>query len=398
LSTLPRLFDFLWSTAFDFAQVWVVVIAVLALVRRRWTLLRDWAVSLALEWAPQCWGTADDMKIAAYRVSEPDAGSDVSSLRTRAVYDEATDEWVLNGTKAWATNGGIANLHVVTATVDPALGSRGQASFIIPEGTKGIAQGQMYKKHGIKASHTRAVQMRRRRPRPGVTAAPTTAAFATGAGPGRTALVTTAAFATGARTTSRLPRRPGRTGMSGSFCFECFVRLDGGDDGLGRDALIRDQLPAGSASGRRERCRPQVLEHDHAGDASGFHRRGEMDNVLLSEELGELGLERLERPEIIQVRDLDGVDRAVLVLLEDQDIDEPDRARLDECHEFIGRLSGEVAFARGELDDDEVDRAELIECGVCHGVDPSRSAGWYSSRGRNLDLVASAPVGRWSSF
>jgi alkylation response protein AidB-like acyl-CoA dehydrogenase len=110
-----------------------------------------------MEWAPQCWGTADDMKIAAYCVSEPDAGSDVSSLRTRAVYDEATDEWVLNGTKAWATNGGIAHLHVVTATVDPALGSRGQASFIVPEGTKGIAQGQKYKKHGIKASHTAEV-------------------------------------------------------------------------------------------------------------------------------------------------------------------------------------------------------------------------------------------------
>ncbi len=48
LSTLPQLFDFLWSIAFDFAQVWVVLIAVLASVRRRWTLLRDWAVSLAL--------------------------------------------------------------------------------------------------------------------------------------------------------------------------------------------------------------------------------------------------------------------------------------------------------------------------------------------------------------
>jgi alkylation response protein AidB-like acyl-CoA dehydrogenase len=110
-----------------------------------------------IEWVPQCYGTPDDVRLGAFCVSEPDAGSDVSSLRTRAVYDEATDEWVLNGTKAWATNGGIANLHVVTATVDPALGSRGQASFIIPEGTKGIAQGQKYKKHGIKASHTAEV-------------------------------------------------------------------------------------------------------------------------------------------------------------------------------------------------------------------------------------------------
>ena len=110
-----------------------------------------------MEWVPQCFGTEDDIKVAAYCVSEPDAGSDVSGLRTKAEYDEAKDEWVLNGTKAWATNGGIAHLHVVTATVDSSLGSRGQASFLIPEGTAGIEQGQKYKKHGIKASHTAEV-------------------------------------------------------------------------------------------------------------------------------------------------------------------------------------------------------------------------------------------------
>src|SRR5947209_12782322 len=110
-----------------------------------------------LEWVPQCFGTADDIQIAAFCVSEPDAGSDVSSLKTKAVYDEAKDEWVLNGTKAWATNGGLANLHVVTATVDPKLGSRGQATFVVPPGTPGISQGQKYKKHGIRASHTAEV-------------------------------------------------------------------------------------------------------------------------------------------------------------------------------------------------------------------------------------------------
>ncbi|MGI8794811.1 MAG: acyl-CoA dehydrogenase family protein, partial [Acidimicrobiales bacterium] len=66
-------------------------------------------------------------------------------------------EWVLNGTKAWITNGGIAHLHVVVATVDPELRSRGQASFVVPEGTKGLSQGQKYKKHGIRASHTAEV-------------------------------------------------------------------------------------------------------------------------------------------------------------------------------------------------------------------------------------------------
>ena len=111
-----------------------------------------------MEWVPQCFGTGpDDLMIGAYCVSEPDAGSDVSSLKTKAVYDEAKDEWVLNGTKAWATNGGIADTHVVTATVDAKLGSRGQASFIVPKGTPGISQGQKYKKHGIRASHTAEV-------------------------------------------------------------------------------------------------------------------------------------------------------------------------------------------------------------------------------------------------
>ena len=110
-----------------------------------------------MEWVPQCYGDADDVKLGAFCVSEPDAGSDVSSLRTKAVYDEAKDEWVLNGTKAWITNGGIANIHVVVASVDPERKGRGQASFIIPPDTKGLSQGQKYKKHGIRASHTAEV-------------------------------------------------------------------------------------------------------------------------------------------------------------------------------------------------------------------------------------------------
>lgn len=110
-----------------------------------------------MEWVPQCYGDADDVKLGAFCVSEPDAGSDVSSLRTRAVYNEAKDEWTLNGTKAWITNGGIANIHVVVASVEPDLKSRGQASFIIPPNTPGLSMGQKYKKHGIRASHTSEV-------------------------------------------------------------------------------------------------------------------------------------------------------------------------------------------------------------------------------------------------
>ncbi len=111
----------------------------------------------AMEWIPQCYGTPEDIKLGAFCVSEPDAGSDVSGLRTRAIYDEAKDEWVLNGTKTWITNGGIANTHVVVASVDPALGSRGHASFVIGENTPGIRMGQKFKKMGIRASHTAEV-------------------------------------------------------------------------------------------------------------------------------------------------------------------------------------------------------------------------------------------------
>ncbi|MFE6911202.1 acyl-CoA dehydrogenase family protein [Streptomyces erythrochromogenes] len=108
-------------------------------------------------WIPQMYGTPDDVKVAAFCSSEPDAGSDVGSMRTRAVYDQAKDEWVLNGTKTWATNGGIANVHIVVAVVDQALGTKGHASFIVPPGTPGLSQGQKFKKHGIRASHTAEV-------------------------------------------------------------------------------------------------------------------------------------------------------------------------------------------------------------------------------------------------
>lgn len=109
------------------------------------------------EWVPQCYGAPDSLQLGAFCASEPDAGSDVGGYRTSATYDEATDEWVLNGTKAWITNGGIADVHVVVAVVDKELGSKGHASFVVPPGTRGLSQGQKYKKHGIRASHTAEV-------------------------------------------------------------------------------------------------------------------------------------------------------------------------------------------------------------------------------------------------
>jgi acyl-CoA dehydrogenase len=107
------------------------------------------------EWIPRCFGTEEDVKVAAFCASEPNAGSDISGVRTTAKFDQASNEWVLNGQKAWATNGGIADVHVVIASVDRELGARGHAAFVIPMSeSKGIEQGTKVSKHGLRASHT----------------------------------------------------------------------------------------------------------------------------------------------------------------------------------------------------------------------------------------------------
>jgi acyl-CoA dehydrogenase len=112
------------------------------------------------EWIPRCFGTPDEVTVAAFCSSEPDAGSDVGAIRTGAKFDEAAGEWVLNGQKAWATNGGIADVHVIIATVDRSLGARGHAAFLVPmsEAT-GISQGSKVSKHGLRASHTADVHL-----------------------------------------------------------------------------------------------------------------------------------------------------------------------------------------------------------------------------------------------
>jgi alkylation response protein AidB-like acyl-CoA dehydrogenase len=107
-----------------------------------------------VEWVPQCYGDVDDPKVGAFCSTEPEAGSDVGAIRTRARYDQAADEWVLSGQKIYATNGGIANVHVVTASVEPELGTRGQAAFIVPPGTPGLVPGKKLHKLGLRASHT----------------------------------------------------------------------------------------------------------------------------------------------------------------------------------------------------------------------------------------------------
>lgn len=107
------------------------------------------------EWAPKMFGTPEDPQVGAFAVTEPQAGSDVRSLRTKAVRDG--DEWVINGQKVFITNGQYASVYIIVATVDPELGHRGQASFIVSRDDPGIKPGKKEKKLGIRASDTSEV-------------------------------------------------------------------------------------------------------------------------------------------------------------------------------------------------------------------------------------------------
>jgi len=95
---------------------------------------------------PLCDGTL----IGANGASEPDAGSDIFSLRTRAVRDG--DHYVLNGTKTFVTNAPVADLFVVYATVEPSLGATGITAFIVEKDAKGLSIGRKLEKMGLRTS------------------------------------------------------------------------------------------------------------------------------------------------------------------------------------------------------------------------------------------------------
>jgi len=94
------------------------------------------------EWLPQMFGEPGDVRLGAFCSSEPGAGSDVSAIRTRAVYQQASDEWVLNGTKTWVTNGGIADVHVVVASVEPALAAAARPASSCRRAPAGCRRGR----------------------------------------------------------------------------------------------------------------------------------------------------------------------------------------------------------------------------------------------------------------
>src|SRR5438477_8475280 len=105
-----------------------------------------------MRWAPECFGTPGELKLAALAVTEPSGGSDVRSIQTRAHRDGS--DWVIDGQKVFIGNGGIADVHVVVATVDPEAGHRGKGVFIVPKGTAGLRLLRKLDKLGCRASHT----------------------------------------------------------------------------------------------------------------------------------------------------------------------------------------------------------------------------------------------------
>ena len=95
---------------------------------------------------------SDEPRFGALAVTEAQAGSDVSNVQTTAVQDG--DEWVLNGSKIYCTNGARAEIVVVNATVDKSIGRQGQKFFVIQKGTPGFVVGKIEKKMGLTASET----------------------------------------------------------------------------------------------------------------------------------------------------------------------------------------------------------------------------------------------------
>jgi len=96
--------------------------------------------------------------MAAFGLTEANAGSDASGVQTTAVLDG--NEWVLNGTKQWITNGGEAQLYSIVALTDPSKGARGASIFVVEDGDPGFSYGKKEDKMGIRSSATRELIMK----------------------------------------------------------------------------------------------------------------------------------------------------------------------------------------------------------------------------------------------
>lgn len=92
-------------------------------------------------------------RLVAFGLTEPNAGSDAAGIQTTAKLDG--NEYILNGTKQWITNGGEADIYAIIAMTDKSKGARGATAFIVEKGTTGFQFGKKEKKMGIRCSSTR---------------------------------------------------------------------------------------------------------------------------------------------------------------------------------------------------------------------------------------------------
>ena len=102
---------------------------------------------------------ASGKKLGAFALTEPGAGTDAQGAQTKAVFDEATNEWVLNGSKCFITNGKEADIYIIIAYTDIVLDKKGRkqkkfSTFIVEKGTPGFTFGVKEKKMGIRGSST----------------------------------------------------------------------------------------------------------------------------------------------------------------------------------------------------------------------------------------------------
>src|SRR5256885_12867992 len=102
-------------------------------------------------WLPE-FTNPDRLVLGGLGLTEPDSGSDALSMKTRAT--RVKDSYVLNGTKQFCTNGGIADFHVIYANTDPSKGPAGINSLLVPKDTPRLRMGRKEKKLGVRAGHT----------------------------------------------------------------------------------------------------------------------------------------------------------------------------------------------------------------------------------------------------
>ena len=94
----------------------------------------------------------DGSKTGCFGLTEPNAGSDAAGVQTQAVYDEATDEYIINGGKIFTTNSGFADIFVVFALTDKTIGTKGMSAFVLERDMEGLTVGENIKRMGIRAA------------------------------------------------------------------------------------------------------------------------------------------------------------------------------------------------------------------------------------------------------